>query len=272
MVTINRGVSGMLTIEEKKKCKAEYNKKYRQKNKEAIAEYKKKYDQKNKERKAEYKKEWYQKNKEAIAKYAREWYQKNKEHMKEASAEYYQKNKERIAEYNKEYNKEYRQKNKERLAEYKKEYNKEYRQNNKEAIAEYNKEYRENKYSTNLDYKFRILLRNALYKNLKRYLIKETNPEFSYTETSSSLLGCTVEELKTYIENQFEDGMTWENWRHDGWHLDHIIPCSSFDLTKKKEQKKCFHYTNLQPLWAEDNFSKSNKLNWSKKELVACLS
>ena len=249
MVTINRGVSGMLTIEEKKQWKKEYNKKYRQKNKEAIAEYKKKYDQKNKERKAEYKKEWYQKNKEAIAKYAREWYQKNKEHMKEASAEYYQKNKERIAEYNKEYNKEYRQ-------------------NNKEAIAEYNKEYRENKYSTNLDYKFRILLRNALYKNLKRYLIKETNPEFSYTETSSSLLGCTVEELKTYIENQFEDGMTWENWRHDGWHLDHIIPCSSFDLTKKKEQKKCFHYTNLQPLWAEDNLSKGSKLNWSKKELV----
>ena len=178
------------------------------------------------------------------------------EYMKEYMKEYKQKNKEAIAKYHKEY----RQKNKERRAEYKKKYD----QKNKEARAEY----RKNKYSTNLDYKFRKLSRNALYKNLKRYLIKETNPEFSYTETSSSLLGCTVKELKTYIENQFEDGMTWENWRHDGWHLDHIVPCSSFDLSKNEEQKKCFHYTNLQPLWAKDNMSKSSKLNWSKKELV----
>ena len=58
--------------------------------------------------------------------------------------------------------------------------------------------------------------------------------------------------------------MTWKNWGVKGWHLDHIIPCASFDLSLPEEQKKCFHYTNLQPLWAEDNLSKGSKLDWKK--------
>ena len=260
MVAINTGVSGMLTLEEKKKRKAEYKKEYYQKNKEALAEYRKEYYQKNKERMKEVYAEYYQKNKELKKETSAEYRKNNKEAIAEYKKEYYQKNKERM----KEVSAEYRKNNKEAIARYTRKWEEE----NKEAIAEYKKEYRKNKWRTNLDFKFQMILRNALYKNLKRYLIKETNPEFSYTKASSSLLGCTVEELKTYIENQFEDGMTWENWAYDGWHLDHIIPCSSFDLTKKKEQKKCFHYTNLQPLWAKDNMSKGSKLNWNKKELV----
>tara|TARA_R110000803_G_scaffold172667_1_gene235497 strand:- start:219 stop:917 length:699 start_codon:yes stop_codon:yes gene_type:complete len=232
----------MLTIEEKKKRRAEYMKEYHKKNKAALTEYKKEYYQKNKEALAEHRKN----NKEAI-------YERRKEHRKN--------NKEALAKYAREWSK----KNKGRRAEY----SRKWEENNKEARAKYYKEYRKNRYNTNLDFKIGTILRGALYKNLKRHLIKETNPEFSYTKTSSSLLGCTVEELKTHIENQFKDGMTWENWKYDGWHLDHIIPCSSFDLTKKKEHKKCFHYTNLQPLWAKDNLSKSNKLNWSREELVA---
>jgi len=182
------------------------------------------------------------------AEYKKEWYQKNKERMKEVSAEYYQKNKEAIAEKIKEYYKNNREA--------------------REAKREYDKEWSKNKYRTDLTWKMSRILIKSLRNKLKRHLIKGTNPEFSYTKAASSLLGCTVEELKTHIENQFEDGMTWENWTRDGWHLDHIVPCSSFDLTKKKEQKKCFHYTNLQPLWAEDNLSKGSKLNWSRKELV----
>jgi hypothetical protein len=53
--------------------------------------------------------------------------------------------------------------------------------------------------------------------------------------------------------------MTWENWALDGWHIDHIRPCCSFDLTDPEQQKKCFHYSNLQPLWAEENWSKGGK-------------
>ena len=189
------------------------------------------------------------------AEYKKEWYQKNKERMKEVSAEYYQKNKEAIAKRMKEWGKEYREKQKNNIEA-------------REAKREYDKEWSKNKYRTDLTWKMSRILIKSLRNKLKRHLIKGTNPEFSYTKAASSLLGCTVEELKTHIENQFEDGMTWENWTRDGWHLDHIVPCSSFDLTKNEEQEKCFHYTNLQPLWAEDNLSKGSKLNWNKKELV----
>jgi hypothetical protein len=74
------------------------------------------------------------------------------------------------------------------------------------------------------------------------------------------LLGCSVDELKIYLESKFKEGMTWENHGVKGWHIDHIIPCASFDLTKEEEQKKCFHYSNLQPLWWIDNLRKSNKV------------
>jgi hypothetical protein len=73
------------------------------------------------------------------------------------------------------------------------------------------------------------------------------------------LVGCSVIELKKYLENKFKDGMNWSNYSRIGWHIDHIQPCCSFDLTKEEEQTKCFHYTNLQPLWAKENLIKSDK-------------
>lgn len=71
------------------------------------------------------------------------------------------------------------------------------------------------------------------------------------------MLGCTIQEFKIYLENKFKEGMSWKN-RSD-WHIDHIKPCASFDLSKEEEQKKCFHYTNLQPLWARENILKKDK-------------
>jgi len=73
------------------------------------------------------------------------------------------------------------------------------------------------------------------------------------------LLGCTWEEAKKHLEDQFTEGMTWDNYGRDGWHVDHIKPCSKFNLMLDSEQKQCFHYTNLQPLWALDNLSKGDK-------------
>lgn len=72
-------------------------------------------------------------------------------------------------------------------------------------------------------------------------------------------LGCSLEEFKIYLESKFKPGMNWSNYKWDGWHVDHIKPVSSFDLTKEEDFKKCFHYTNLQPLWAYENFKKSDK-------------
>tara|TARA_Y100000296_G_C5096260_1_gene217526 strand:+ start:63 stop:851 length:789 start_codon:yes stop_codon:yes gene_type:complete len=68
-----------------------------------------------------------------------------------------------------------------------------------------------------------------------------------------------IDFLKRHLESQFKPGMNWQNNTIRGWHIDHIIPCSSFNFNDINEIKKCWHYTNLQPLWAIDNIRKSNK-------------
>jgi len=79
------------------------------------------------------------------------------------------------------------------------------------------------------------------------------------------LLGCDIEFLRQHLSNQFTEGMTWDNYGE--WHVDHIKPCAAFDLTDPEQQLQCFHYTNLQPLWAIDNLSKSDK--W-EGQIAAC--
>jgi hypothetical protein len=76
---------------------------------------------------------------------------------------------------------------------------------------------------------------------------------------TTHLLGCSIAELKSHLEKQFQLGMNWSNYGIGGWHIDHKRPCSSFDLTNTIQQRACFHYTNLQPLWAKDNISKRDK-------------
>lgn len=77
------------------------------------------------------------------------------------------------------------------------------------------------------------------------------------TKHSIEYLGCDIDFLIEYLQSKFKEGMTWDNYGE--WHIDHILPCCSFDLTKQEEVDKCFHYTNLQPLWAQDNLSKASK-------------
>lgn len=71
-----------------------------------------------------------------------------------------------------------------------------------------------------------------------------------------ALLGCSPGHLRQHLESRFQPGMTWENYGRYGWHVDHIIPCSAFDLTNPEEVRKCFHFSNLQPLWWRDNIIK----------------
>ena len=96
----------------------------------------------------------------------------------------------------------------------------------------------------NIETRINIAIKNRGYKK-SNYTLK--------------LLGCSINEVRQHLENQFQDGMTWKNYGKNGWHVDHIKPLSLFDLTQEEEQKKAFHYTNLQPLWAKDNLSKGNK-------------
>ena len=213
-------------------------------NNEKRKEYLKEYRIKNKERLNQYSKEYREKNKEKIKEYT----EKNKERRKE----YRMKNKERFKQYNKEYN----EKNKEKLKENRiknKEWRKEYLLKNKERIARLQKELIAKYRKTNIQYKLKDRLRSRLHHALKGNI-----------KNGSAVrdLGCTLEELKIHLENQFEEGMTWDNWKKDGWHIDHIKPLNSFDLTDPVQLKEACHYTNLQPLWAHDNISKGDKIDW----------
>lgn len=100
---------------------------------------------------------------------------------------------------------------------------------------------------------FRITknLRGRVYNALKKGCKSASTME---------LLGCSIEEFKEYFESKFTEGMSWKKYLEGGIHIDHIVPCAAFDLTKEEHQKKCFHYTNLQPLWAIDNLKKGVKI------------
>ena len=93
---------------------------------------------------------------------------------------------------------------------------------------------------------------------IMRQCIRHSFKRKGYTKKSRSyiILGEEWDFVKSYIENLFQDGMTWDN--HGEWHIDHIIPISSG--TTEDEVVRLCHYTNLQPLWAKDNRLKSNKI------------
>ena len=106
-------------------------------------------------------------------------------------------------------------------------------------------------------------MKQVLRCRVKAAISRITVQNFNYKYSSSvELLGASIPDVIKHLEKQFKQGMTWKNHGKDGWHIDHIRPCASFDLSKLEEQKKCFHYNNLQPLWSVDNIKKGAKLNY----------
>ena len=81
------------------------------------------------------------------------------------------------------------------------------------------------------------------------------------TQKTMDLIGCSIEELKNHIEVQFREGMSWDNYGRSGWVIDHIKPCAAFKLLLESEQIKCFHWSNLRPLWESENGSKGSLFN-----------
>ena len=159
----------------------------------------------------------------------KEWREKNKEHVEKQRILYYQKNREHLLTQKKIY-----------------------REENKELINKRdNKRYKE-RMLNDLMYCIKEKIRKNIYHKIK-------NKKFS----TCDILGCDYETFKEYIENQFQEGMTFENHGQFGWHYDHIIPSSSADT--EEELYKLNHYTNFQPLWWDDNLSKGPKLGWSKE-------
>jgi hypothetical protein len=201
--------------------------------------------------------------KDPVAKklYRQQYYQKNKENIKNYQSENrdkYRENARIYRENNKEYfrikGRERRQKNKALVAEQAKiwwqanpNYRTEYRKRKGDTIRQKSREYLSNNPSARMARKLRERMR-LLMKGVKK-------SGFAY-----DLIGCDTDALKAHLESQFTPGMTWENYGKDGWHVDHIVPCSLFDLSHEYQQRACFNWQNLQPLWKRDNLSKHNTL------------
>ena len=165
-------------------------------------------------------------------------YSENKEKCQKVIKAWAVKNREKLLANKREYTKTHK---KEKIA-----YDITYRVKNKEKIAKYKKDW-EAKRKNEPIFKIKRNLRRRVHHALK------DNYKSSDTFT---LIGCTAEEFKGHIESLWAEGMSWENYGIEGWHIDHIIPCYKFDLSKPEEQRKCFHYTNQRPLWAKDNLSR----------------
>ena len=181
------------------------------------------------------KKVWREVNRDKINLKRRVYYAKNKDKENLRSKSYHIKHKEQI----KLKRKIYLKANKEQI----KSKHKIYLKTNKDKINKHNRERKKTDIQFRLASNLRNRLGNALKGNYK-------------SGSAVKDLGCTIDEFKLYLESKFQPGMTWDNWGQHGWHIDHIKPLASFDLTDRKQMLEACHYTNLQPLWAEDNLIK----------------
>ena len=139
-------------------------------------------------------------------------------------------------------------------------YNRDYRRNKmkpetKEKILKNQREWDRKQKVTNPAYKIKYNIKSRLGLLLKKQKITKRERTLDY-------IGCSFEDFKNHLEKQFQPGMSWE--KRTEWHIDHIVPVNyfikNFDFNDINVQKKCFHYTNLRPLWKSDNLSKGAKI------------
>lgn len=171
---------------------------------------------------------FYERNRERLLPKMREWAVLHKKEKSEYDRNYYLLNKEK----------------KNRDPEEARKYAICYRKNHREKLAEY----RRNRLKIDTQYRLANVLRSRFNK-----VVKNKNGISAVRD-----LGCTISEFESHLQGKFTFGMSWGNYGK--WHLDHIKPLSSFDLTDEAQLLKAIHYTNLQPLWAQDNYKKGNKI------------
>jgi hypothetical protein len=171
-------------------------------------------------------KRYYLRNREKILKYKKEWFLKNKEEVNKKVKKWCLKNKERIT-------------NKKR----------EWCLKNKEKLKTYRKKWQKERLKQNPNFKLSRYLRTRIYLALKGV---------DKSKKTMDLIGTDYASLWDHLEKTFKLGMTKENYGK--WHIDHIIPCNKFDLKCPVQQIACFHYSNLQALWAKENIIKRDKI------------
>ena len=225
-----------------------------------------------------------QENKDKIKERKKKYYENNKDFLKEKAKEYRLKNSEYIKNYrteNKEKiylkNKDYKNKNIDKYREIGKICSKKYRKNNREKCIErtkksienniekykrYRKEYKQRKETKEKLKILREIPQNKLKSNISSSIRKKLKNRISGKfgrKTWVNILPYSVEELKEHLESKFKEGMSWENYGE--WHIDHVTPDSWFDYTSPDDDgfKKSWSLENLQPLWASENCSKSNR-------------
>jgi hypothetical protein len=130
-------------------------------------------------------------------------------------------------------------------------YDKKYRKMKNKKIKLYQNKYTNQKRQKDINFKLSTYLRNRIYCALKRNV---------KSKSTIKLLGCSIDLLRLHLQSKFRPGMSFDNYGKE-WEIDHIIPCARFDLSRADEQVRCFHYTNLQPLWKSENRIKHTKVN-----------
>jgi len=228
-----------------KKCEAKAQKQRRAKNPEKYRKAKEKYrnSEQGKAVIKAYNKQYHQKHKKTIRENAKKLNSTEEKRKLKRKAAARHRRKKGIPPRIKQSNEERRRKNREYMA-------KIYQpKKTKSEIREYKRKWHRERKRNNLNYRITCNLRKRIWDALKGHVKSKATQE---------LIGCTIAHLKSHIEGLFTEGMYWDNY--GSWHIDHIIPCAAYDLSCQTEQEKCFHYTNLQPLWALDNFKKGAKI------------
>ena len=205
----------------------EYTKKYVKNNPEKIKNTQLKYREKNREKEVERSKKYRENNSEKIKESQKLYYWCNREKRLENREKWFEKNKEKATKTQQNYLK-----------------------NNKEKINTNRRKNHHKKYQTDVLYKLKVNVRNRV-----KMFLKSKNFDLDINRIYD-IVGCSPEELRDYLSTKFTEGMLWENYGE--WHIDHIIPISSANT--KDDVYRLSHYTNLQPLWKEDNLKKGNKI------------
>jgi hypothetical protein len=135
-----------------------------------------------------------------------------------------------------------------------------WQEENRERHREWMRNNRKRRMASEPTFKATIAMRRRFYMAIRNQVYDGWNIR---SGQAVRLLGCTMAEFVDYIESLWSDGMTWENWTRDGWHIDHIVPLAAFDLSDEEQVKAACHHTNLRPLWAKDNLRKGAKVDVS---------
>ena len=127
----------------------------------------------------------------------------------------------------------------------------EYQKNNKEKYQAKKLASHKKRRETDMEFNLKLRLRRRMNGAMH-------SADATATASTMELLGCKPSELRAHLQSQFVPGMSWDNY--GDWEVDHIRPCVSFDLTDSEQQRECFHFSNLQPLWREVNRSKGGRM------------